>query len=307
MTRTRMLTAVASGALALSIAPLAAAQVPYNSTQSTTTQQQQSYPQQDPIGAILGALFGDRYGVSTSLESEWSRGRRPLAAQRTQFESRIDADVRSGVLSSSEGNRLRGEFDDLVRLEARYTADGRVTTTERNDLAAQYREFSQRVEAGGSDYSEGRTSVSDGRTEFNSRVDASLRGRRITRTEANRLKSDYQDLIRVETNYLRDGRLTSQERDDLDARLDALDARVGDGAGSGGGYVDNRTRLADIESALARGSVSRTEAAQIRVEAGDLARLEAAYSRSSPSSDDRSYLDRRIGELETRAGVRRRY
>ena len=38
----------------------------------------------------------------------------------------------------------------------------------------------------------------------------------------------------------------------------------------------------------------------IRVEAGDLDRLDAAYSRTSPSSDDTAYLSRRIGELEMR-------
>ena len=70
---------------------------------------------------------------------------------------------------------------------------------------------------------------------------------------------------------------------------------------------DNRTRLSNIERALSSNSagLSRTEIADIRVEAGDLARLEAAYGRTQPSSDDRSYLDRRIGELEVRARVRR--
>jgi hypothetical protein len=303
MTPARSLAAVAGGALVLAAAPLAAAQVPYGSSPQT----QQSNPQQDPLGTILGVLFGDRYGASTSLESEWSRGRRPLANQRTQFESRLDADVRSGVLASSEASRLRYEYDDLVQLEARYTADGRVTTTERDDLVAQYREFSQRVEAGGSDYSEGRESVADGRTDFNARVDAAVRARRLSRTQGNTLKADYQTLIRTEATYLRDGRLTSQERDDLDARLDALDVRVGDGAsaGGGGGVLDNRTRLANIESALASNSVGWNEAAQIRIELGDLTRLEAAYTRTQPSSDDRAYLERRIGELETRARVQR--
>ena len=141
MTSTKLLYAAAAGALVLGAAPLAAAQTPYGSTPQ----------QQDPVGAILGALFGDRLGVSSSLETEWSRGRRPLSTQSGQFQTRLDTDVRSGRLSSSEANRLRGEYDDLVQLEARYTADGRVTTQERADLAAQYREFSQRVEDGGSD------------------------------------------------------------------------------------------------------------------------------------------------------------
>src|SRR5690606_25827587 len=110
--------------------------------------------------------------------------------------------------------------------------------------------------------------------------------------------------------YLRDGTLTRREQDDLDAQLDALDARVGDSASTGGGYqpvLDNRTRLSNIETALStgerNGSINRTEAADIRVELGDLTRLEAAYSRTSPSRDDADYLTRRLGELETRARV----
>lgn len=301
MTSPKVLPALAVGALVLAAAPLASAQTPYSSTQ------QQPQSQQDAFGAILGALFGDRLGVSTSLETEWSRGRRPLSTQSAQFQSRLDADVRSGRLSSSEASRLRYEYDDLVQLEARYTADGRVTTQERADLVAQYREFSQRVEAGGSDYSNGRTTVADGRVDFEARVDTAVRNRRLTRTEGTRLKTDYQDLIRVESGYLRDGRLTAQERDDLDARLDALDARIGDGPANGGGYQDNRSRLSNIERALSSNSagLSRTEIADIRVEVGDLTRLEAAYSRTQPSSDDRAYLERRIGELEVRARVRR--
>lgn len=307
MSTSRTLSALAAGALLLPMAGAAAAQTPYGSTQNPYGQTQQ---QRDPIADILGALFGDRLGVSTNLEAEWSRGRRPLANQRASFETRLNADVRSGVLSSSEAERLRYEFDDLVQLEARYTADGRVTTTERNDLAAKYREFSQRVEAGGSDYQEGRQSVADGRTEFNTRVDASVRARRISRTEGNRLKTDYQSLIRVEADYLRDGRLTAQERDDLDARLDSLDVRVGDGAASGGGYLDNRTRLANIETAIATGeragTLSRTEAAQLRTEHRDLAYLESAFARLNTTADESAYLTRRLGELEVRARVSRR-
>lgn len=298
MSALKTASALASGVLLLSAAP-ALAQTPYGSTQQPS--------QDERIGAILGALFGDRLGVSTSLEADWGRGRRPLANQRTQFESRLTADVRSGAVSSSSAARLRAEYDDLVQLEARYTADGRVTSQERSDLAARYREFSQRVEAGGG-YDEEQGAVVAGRAEFEARVDAAVRARRLTRTEGTRLKADYQALIDVEAGYLRDGRITRQEQSDLDSRLDALDARVGDGPTTGGGgYVDNRTRLADIERALSSGSsLSRAEIDDIRVEHGDLVRLEAAYARTAPSADDRAYLERRIGELEARARVRRR-
>ncbi|WP_296170806.1 hypothetical protein [uncultured Brevundimonas sp.] len=300
--------ALAGSALLLS-SGVALAQTPYSSTQS----QQQPSQQQEAIGAILGALFGDRLGVSTSVDAQWAAGRRPLNTQRTQFNTRVDADVRSGRLSSSTGTRIKADYDALVQLETRYAADGRFTTGERTELNDRYGALTQALADGGFGDDQGSgtgyASVSGGRAEFEARVDTAVRNRRITRTEGTRLKADYQALIQVEAGYLRDGSLSTRERDDLESRLDALDARVGD-VGYGGGStapLDNRTRLANIERALSANAsaIGRTEAADIAVEHGDLVRLEAAYARSQPSSDDRAYLDRRIGELELRARIRR--
>jgi hypothetical protein len=61
----------------------------------------------------------------------------------------------------------------------------------------------------------------------------------------------------------------------------------------------NRPRL------VTDSGLSAAAQAQVRVEAGDLIRLDAAYARTTPSSDDRNYLERRIVDLETRARVRR--
>ena len=51
--------------------------------------------------------------------------------------------------------------------------------------------------------------------------------------------------------------------------------------------------------------LSATAQTQLRVELGDVTRLEAAYARTSPSADDRAYLERRIVDLETRVRIRR--
>ena len=61
-----------------------------------------------------------------------------------------------------------------------------------------------------------------------------------------------------------------------------------------------------IADALRRTRLAETaHQAQLRVEHEDLTRLEAAYARLNPSADERAYLDRRLGDLETRARVRR--
>lgn len=303
MTSTKTLTALAAGVIALSAAGVASAQTPYNATPYGQTQQQPSSAQ-DTLGAIVGALFGN----GSSLDGQWLRGQRPLNTGRSQFETRLNASVRAGDLNASSAARLRADYDALVQQETAYSAGG-FSAQERADLNQRYQALTSRVDQGGDYGAPSGPSVADGQREFNARVDAAVNARRLTRTQATRLRADYQTLIQTEASYLRDGSLSRREQDDLDAQLDALDARVGD-VQSGGGYqpvLDNRTRLSNIESALSTGersgAINRTEAADIRVELGDLTRLEAAYARTSPSRDDTDYLARRLGELEVRARV----
>lgn len=276
----------------------------------TGAQDQQRSRQQERLNSIFGALFGDRTGSTQSIEAQWSFGRTPLATQRAQFEARVDADVRSGQLDRRTGDRLKSDYYDLVQLEARYGADRRFTVQEREELAERYGRLTQVIADGGygdDDSADIGISVVEGQTEFNQRVDASVSARRLTRVAGARLKTDYAALVRTEAGYLRDGRITDQERDDLYTRLEALDARVGDMASTGGGNTVQtpRARLDAIARALPSSGLSASAQAQLRVEHEDLTRLEAAYARLNASADDRAYLDRRLGELETRARVRR--
>ena len=299
MTSIKTFTALAAGAVVLSMAPLAQAQTPYGQSGS------QQPSGQEVFGQILQNLFGGQ--TSGSIDAEWSRGRRALGAQQATFNSRLDAQVRSGSLSSWSADRIRTDYDALVQLEARYGQDGRFTTQERQDLTTRYNALTLAVDEGGyGDDVGGYQSVADGRREFEARVDAAVSARRLTRTEATRLRSDYYALVQVEAGYQRDG-LTARERADIETRLDALDARVGDvgyGNNNGGGYNQSpRDRLTAIERALY--SLPRGQQDALRVQFDDLTRLEAAYSRTQPSRDDRAYLDRRLGELEVQARIRR--
>jgi hypothetical protein len=272
----------------------------------TPSTQQPTGNQAERVGSILGTLFGDRLGVSTSIESQWAAGRKPLATQRTQFNTRIDADVRTGSLTAANAARTKAEYDELVALETRYGADNRFTTQERTELSDRYGALTQALTEGGfAESGSAKLSVAEGRTDFERRVDAGVSARRLSRTEGSRLKSDYAALIKAEAAYARDG-LTSREKEDLDARLDALDARVGDTAyGGGSAALDNRTRLSNVDRALSGSGLNAAAQAQLRVELGDLTRLDAAYTRAAPTNDDRNYLERRIADLETRARIRR--
>jgi hypothetical protein len=259
--------------------------------------------QRNPIADIFGAVFGDRLGATTSIESQWAAGQTPLANQRAQFESRVDAEVSSGALNQATGARLKYDYYELVELEARYGADRRFTTAERTTLADRYGALTQVLaDRAYADNSTATTiQVAEGQAEFDQRVDAALAARRITRAEARRLKTDYAAVARVEAGYLRDGVLSNSERADLDTRLDALDARVGEAAYA---TLTPRSRLDAIGRALPSVRVSNAVRAQLQVEHEDLARLESAYARLNATAEERAYLDRRVANLEARAGVR---
>jgi len=308
MTSLKTFTALAAGTLVLATAAGASAQTPYDQTPYNRTPSQYGQPStgQQVFGQILQQLLGGQ--TSGTADAEWSRGRRPLASQQATFDSQLDAQIRSGAIPSWSGDRIRADYDALVQREASYARDGRFTTQERQDLTRRYNALTLAVEEGGyGDDVGGYRSVADGRRAFEVRVDAAVGNRRLTRTEATRLRADYYALVQVEAGYQRDS-LTARERADIETRLDALDARVGDtgysNGSNGGGYSQSpRDRLTAIERAVY--TLPRGQQDAIRVPFDDLTRLEAAYSRTPPSPDDRAYLDRRLGELEVQARVRR--
>ncbi len=267
--------AAAAAALTLAAAGVASAQTPYSAT--PYGQQQQPSQGGQVLEAILGTLFGQG---QTTLDAEWSRGRRPLYNQRTQFEARVDAGMRDGSLSRRQGEQLRGDYADLVALETRYAADGRFTTAERTELNDRYRDLTRRLDSledddNGGGYG-GWERLADQSAAFDARVAAALRARDITRTESTRLRTDFQALVRLEAQYERDG-LSDRERQDLETRYADLNRRVGDDyvPGNGGGY-GNDPRAAQIEARITagerNGSISRTEAGRLREELRDLSR-----------------------------------
>lgn len=271
----------------------------------TSPVEAQTTSTRDRIGQILGNLLGYGNNADSSLEGQWTANRRPLGNQRAEFEARVNTEVSAGRMTQADGARLKADYYALVQLETQYGADGSFTAAERGELTTRYNALLQVLADGR--YSDTafapRAEVAEGQAEFNRRVDAQVAKRKITRTTATRLKSDYAALIRVESDYLRDGTLSETERADLDERLDALDVRVGDVAYTT--PVTARSRLDAIFRALPASGLSTAARAQLLVEHGDLVRLEAAYARLTPTTEERAYLERRLANLETRARVNR--
>ena len=114
----------------LAAAAAIAATAPPALAQSTTGQSQA-----DRIGSIFGALFGDRLGTTTSLEAQWAAGRTPLAAQRNQFDTRVDAEIRAGNLTQAVGarsiGRPRAPHPVDTRRYTRHPPDGRAAGSDR--------------------------------------------------------------------------------------------------------------------------------------------------------------------------------
>lgn len=82
-------------------------------------------------------------------------GLTPLAVQAAPWQSinqrqvnldrRIDQGVASGALTRPEAVRLRSEFRNLARLEARYRRTGGLSVAERRDLDQKFDRLSRRV------------------------------------------------------------------------------------------------------------------------------------------------------------------
>ncbi len=114
-----------------------------------TTGSSTSTTARDRIGQILGSIFGVGTTADASLDTQWRLGRKPLASQRAAFDTRIDSDVRSRVLTSATGARLKSDYAAVVDLEARYGADGSFTTAERDELSDRYGALTQVLTDGG--------------------------------------------------------------------------------------------------------------------------------------------------------------
>lgn len=146
--------------------------------------------------------------------------------RQDNLDRRIDQGVRNGALTRGEAVRLRAEFNDLVRLEARYRRDG-LHYGERVDLDRRFNLLSQRIryERRDDDDRRGWQNVNAHQRQLDRRIEAGMRSGHISQREARRLHAQFDDIVRAEARYRSNG-LNRWERTDLSRRLDRLNAMV---------------------------------------------------------------------------------
>jgi hypothetical protein len=150
--------------------------------------------------------------------------------RQANLDARIDAGVRDGSLSRPEAMRLRGEFNDLVRLEARYRSSYGLSLAERQDLDRRFDRLSAQIRYQRHDDEMRRGNggwmpINQRQRQLEVRINAGLRDRSLSYAEAWRLRAEFRNIANLEAVYRRNG-LSLGERRDLDRRFDRLSYRI---------------------------------------------------------------------------------
>lgn len=156
-------------------------------------------------------------------------------------------------------------------------------------------------------------SINQRQANLDQRIEQGVRSGELTRAEAITLRGEFRTLEQLEAQYrVSGGGLDARERADLDQRFDRLSERVyaqkhdRDDRGDRNRWMSINERQANLDARIDRGvrtgALNRREAARLRMEFRDLARLEARYRRSDGRLDgrERAELDRRFDALSDR-------
>lgn len=149
--------------------------------------------------------------------------------RQVNLDSRIEAGVRSGELTRAEAANLRADYRAVADLEMRYRANG-LSQWERQDLDRRFDSISTRIRYDRNDRDDrwngaGWVNINQRQAQLDRRIDQGLRSGQLTRSEAYRLRGEFQTIARLETRYRVNG-LSQWERADLDRRFDVLSDRV---------------------------------------------------------------------------------
>jgi hypothetical protein len=301
MTATKTFTVLAAGAFALSIAGVAQAQTPYTSYQSGQAAV--------PSSCRNVEQLANGY---ISAECQTDGGFRWSSIRSVDCRSAITN--RNGVLSCSGATATVGPLypDNSYDSGQGY---GQPVQDQPGGvfgalLGALFGvQTADQDRALDDDWSRGRRPLYQRRADLDARIEAGVRDGSISRTEASRLRADYEALVQLETRYAADGRMTTTERADLRDRYRALSQRVGDERRDDGGYgywrplADQRADFfGRVDLAVRDRRLTRTESTRLRADFDALVRLEADYRRDGLSAREQQDLTDRLADLDRRVG-----
>lgn len=155
-----------------------------------------------------------------------------------------------------------------------------------------------------------RRPLGDQRAQFEARVDADVRSRRLTQATAVRLKSDYYALATLEAQYGADRSFTTAERNELTTRYNELLQVLADGRYADAGF-GARAEVAEgqvefdrrVDASVTARRITRVAATRLKADYNALVRTEANYLQDGALSDsERDDLDRRLDALDERVG-----
>jgi hypothetical protein len=156
-------------------------------------------------------------------------------------------------------------------------------------------------------------SINQRQAQLDQRIDAGVRSGQLTPAEAARVRAEFQDILRLESAYRRDG-LSYQERAELDRRFDMLESRViaerrddQRRYGQNDRYDYDRwqnlnQRQAQFNQRLRRAvrdrRLTQRQADNLRLEFDRIARIERDYRRGGLTRSERADLDARMDRLQ---------
>jgi chaperonin cofactor prefoldin len=154
--------------------------------------------------------------------------------------------------------------------------------------------------------------INQRQAELDRRIDVGIRNGQLSRAEATKLKSEFNGIAALETQYRRSGGVFTQaEKNDLNQRMDRLTYRIRAQRTDNDNWMTINQRQAQLESrinaGIRAGSLTQNEAIRLRSEYRGIAGLEASYRRSGNvfTAQEKADLDRRMNVLAAKIRIER--
>ncbi|MBX9668222.1 MAG: hypothetical protein K2X93_11410 [Candidatus Obscuribacterales bacterium] len=250
------------------------------------------------------------------------RGDAAVVTRQAELNSRIDAGLRSGKLTSAEGTRLKASAATIANLESRLRGGG-LSPSERSSLNDELNRLSREIERQINDFETAQNlrnrwtppvfnydfgSVDRMQADQERRITEGLRSGKLSPREAERLRQKLAEVAQLESRLRRSGLAWNEARvltDRLELIGDQIDSELNDGKFSGffqlfsGAKIDSQQAYIDfrINEGLRNGSLTNQEATQLRSDYNRINTLEARLRAGGLSNFERDDISYELNKL----------